>query len=509
MRWQRRGAQWESVAHAAFDVAIVGGGINGASIYHQLCREGYRVLLVDQGDFGGGTSQASAMFIWGGLLYLRNLQIGSVARFCHARDRMVRDLGEWVRVRTIRYMPSREDRRRPEAILAGLCLYWLLGACRRHVPWAQGKYPERALFKPERLHHSVLYEEACVAPSDARFVLQWILAHQGPEQVALNYCALEGGAYEPSDRTWRLELVDRLGGKQAVARARLVVNAAGVWTDEINRRFGVETAFKHVFSKGVFIGIARDPRLSIPLIFETRRDADCVSLIPWGPVALWGPTETLTGDLAAGFRVELEDVRFLLDELNRHLVRPVGPSDIVSLRCGVRPLAVRRSSVPGRHTLDLSRDLHVDRARDVPWISVYGGKITGCVPAAQAVARLVGETVRPVAGRAAPPAATDPPRLEWEAVPSLAGPVPSPRYCAEHEACWALEDYLRRRTNIAQWVARCGLGRNDEYVPHLRELARVFTDGGETAAQEAVDAYRTRVQRDFDSVLNACEGARA
>ncbi|MCI0413514.1 FAD-dependent oxidoreductase [bacterium] len=63
-----RSEKWDLLSNNVFDVAIIGGGINGASIYHSLCSKGYKVLLVDKGDFSSGTSQASAMMAWGGLL---------------------------------------------------------------------------------------------------------------------------------------------------------------------------------------------------------------------------------------------------------------------------------------------------------------------------------------------------------------------------------------------------------------------------------------------------------
>ena len=85
MRFEDRKASWKSLEETVFDIAIIGGGINGAAVYHQLCSQGYRVLLVDKADFGGGTSQASAMFIWGGVLYLRNLELLTVAKFCLSR----------------------------------------------------------------------------------------------------------------------------------------------------------------------------------------------------------------------------------------------------------------------------------------------------------------------------------------------------------------------------------------------------------------------------------------
>ena len=80
-----------------FDVAIIGAGINGASLYHELCGRGYRVLLLDKGDFACGTSQASAMRVWGGLLYLRNFDIKAVVEFSLSRDRMIERLDGRVR----------------------------------------------------------------------------------------------------------------------------------------------------------------------------------------------------------------------------------------------------------------------------------------------------------------------------------------------------------------------------------------------------------------------------
>ena len=83
---------WREAGETGFDVAVVGGGINGASLYHELCARGYRVLLIDKGDFASGTSQSSAMMVWGGLLYLRNLDFKAVIEFSLSRDRMIQSL---------------------------------------------------------------------------------------------------------------------------------------------------------------------------------------------------------------------------------------------------------------------------------------------------------------------------------------------------------------------------------------------------------------------------------
>jgi glycerol-3-phosphate dehydrogenase len=230
---KQRWSAWDCLHETVFDVAIIGGGINGACLYRQLRADGYRVLLLDKGDFGGGTSQASAMMVWGGLLYLRNGDLPTVRRLCAAREHMLQELGRFVKPRQFRCPVGR---RAPHhrAILAGaLHFYWLMGGCRRRLPRYEQDYPERALLNQERFAGSLCYEEACIEPSDARFVLDWVLPdaamHDGG--TALNYCALTGGAYDRSARCWRLELDDALGLRPGSTRARCVVNASGVWAD--------------------------------------------------------------------------------------------------------------------------------------------------------------------------------------------------------------------------------------------------------------------------------------
>lgn len=106
-------------------------------------------------------------------------------------------------------------------------------------------------------------------------------------------------------------------------RAKLVVNAAGVWSDRINERFGVKTPRRHVFSKGVFIGVRRRPSHNTALVVPGQTVRDYFSLIPWGPVSLWGPTDTVTESFEGGSTVQPEDVRFLLEEYKQHFRRPL------------------------------------------------------------------------------------------------------------------------------------------------------------------------------------------
>ncbi|HNQ24056.1 MAG TPA: FAD-dependent oxidoreductase [Phycisphaerae bacterium] len=502
MRSPPREDQWQALDDLVFDVVIVGSGINGACLYHHLCRQGFSTLLIDKGDFASGTSQASAMMIWGGLLYLRHGHLRTVGRLCAARERMLRELGDWIRPRQMRYVATPGTRPHPLLVQAALYFYWLLSGCQRRRPRWEPGYPERVLLAERPRRVALTYEEAMAEPSDARFVLQWLLPHHQATQVALNYCALEGGGFDAGTRRWHLELRNTLHAAGCRVRARVVVNAAGAWVDRINESFGCHSPYKHVLSKGVFLGLRRHPAHELPLILPTRDGRDAMSLIPWGSVSLWGPTETVVETPEEGFAVQPEDVRLLLDELHACWANPLSPRDVVSLRSGVRPLVVERRHANTTCSLALSRRHEVHADEHLPWISVYGGKLTNCVPLARRVERLVRSRVaRP--GRAAAPTPCPEPVPVLEYFPDLKPPVPNSRWCAEQEMCQTLEDYLRRRTNVAQWVPRGGLGPRDEYAEHLVRAARPFC-ADEPAARRAVAAYHRTVVESFDDVLAHC-----
>jgi len=98
----------------------------------------------------------------------------------------------------------------------------------------------------------------------------------------------------------------------------------------------------------------------------------------------------------------------------------------------------------------------------------------------------------------------DMPDPRWDYFPHLHEPIPAARWCADREMCCTLEDYLRRRTNISQWVARGGLGRQDEHVPHINRLAQCFSGGDDHVARKAVLDYRQKITKTFDRVLADC-----
>ena len=198
-----RQTQWERLKSTRFDILILGGGINGACLFHHLSAAGYHVLLVDQGDFACATSQSSAMMIWGGLLYLKDLRFPTVWQLCGSRDRLVREKASWVRPQLFRYLVSHNGRRSDMLMNTALHGYWLMGRCRGARPTRSTDFPETSFLKNESFANSFVYEEAVLDTSDSRFALRWILEGQTDHAVALNYCSLLEASFDETSRQWR------------------------------------------------------------------------------------------------------------------------------------------------------------------------------------------------------------------------------------------------------------------------------------------------------------------
>lgn len=500
LAWQRRQAFWNA-ADDTFDVVIIGGGVQGACLFDRLVREGYRVLIVDRGDFACGTSQASAMLVWGGLLYLKQFDLPEVIRLCEARDRLIGQHGRGVDRRHVSYLFGDPVHRPRWVIRLALQLYWLSALGRRAVPVWSAPLRERDFLRDSSVRNHVRFEEGGLRSSDAMFVFDWIdRGSAAPNGVAMNYCEATAGRYDTPARHWQLDLTGTLEPRARSVTARWIVNAAGVWADAVNDRFGIESPWQQLLAKGASITIDRLPGHHDTLVFDGRGKQEGLSLVPWGRVSLWGSTETIVDRPDTGWRVDSDDVTFLLDSLNRHLVRPHGPNDIVALRCGVRALVVKRGQAAG-DPLMLSKRSRVWRDPDRPWISIYGGKLTGCEQVASRATSLLRDAG--LASRSTVPTSGDDllatPAPPIDRVADI--DVPPARWCRDHQMCWTLEDYLRRRTNLAQWLPRGGLGRNDEHREKLLQVAEVFVETTGRPATEQLRAYSERIKREYDRVL--------
>ncbi len=486
-----RADNWRNAQAQDLDVLVVGGGVSGAAVFRELADAGKRVLLVDRGDFCCRTSQASGLLIWGGLLYLRNLDFREVHRLCLERDRLLAEHGDLVKTMDFRYLPLRGSLRQRWVVNLVLKAYWLIGGRRRAWPGGDPHFESESLLVANRFKRSLRYEEAALVHSDSQFVTGWITSRMGGGQTALNHCSLTAARWDTGAKLWILELEDQQTGETSVLRSKLLVNAGGVWADRLNDLCGLKSPYRHVLSKGVYMNLPRPASLKETLVFETGEHGDSITMTPWGPVALWGPTEDIVANIEEGFAPNREDLRFLLDQGRRNLHRAPQAQDAISLRCGIRPLAVKSSYHRERYPLTISRKHLIVTDTKKPAITIYGGKITSAPMLAREV--LTSLEAYDLPQRSAKPVAepiTPPPTRIFGA---LQEPQADPLWCRDMQACVTLEDYLRRRSNIAQWVPRMGLGHGNAHVQEVTQLAHLFH--GPHGAQAAVNSLQQQADR--------------
>lgn len=463
------------------DVLILGGGITGISLAQLLARNGKSTLLIEKNDFTSGTSQASGMMIWGGLLYLKNLEFRTVAKFCRSRDRLIRRRPSDIAPRSFTYLVARNGGRSSWLMGSALQLYrafsgWKRSPIRR-FPVAE--LPE--IFVRENFSTGWTYEEGFLSHSDSHFGLRGLIDPAGPLN-ALNYhevesiLRLENGRYDVTVRSTLDDVVRRF-------KVGKIVNCGGVWADEINARFGILTRHRHHFSKGVYLLLTTAGGGAF--VMDTGTDGDVICWVPWGEVTMWGPTETTIANLDDA-HATTADIDWLLAQLNRRSTRKWTRADIANVRCGVRPLAVLPETKIA-NPLDLSRKAVVEASPGEPWWTVFGGKLSGAEDVAA-------EIYQAVIG-------TAPEHREFsestQAPPTTRAyfhgrELPDPEFCRDHEFCRTLYDYLRRRTNIAQWIPRGGLGNDDEFAADLLAIATRLL-GDPAAAERALHRYREAV----------------
>lgn len=363
----------------AFDVIVVGAGVNGAGLARDAAMRGLRVLVLDKGDLAGGTSAWSTRLVHGGLRYLEHGEVGLVRESLRERETLMRRVAPHL-VRPLPILiPVYEGRRRGAfTVAAGMIAYDLL-SFDKSLDDHQMLSPEETLrrapaLNPEGLRGSGLYQDAQVAYAE-RLVVENALSARRHGAFVLTYARVDAVMIEDA-RVRGVEYTDLRSGLAHAARACVVVNASGPWADEVLRGAGRDFPRMIGGTKGSHVVVEKFP--SAPpcaLYAEARRDARPFFVIPWDGKILIGTTDTrYEGDLDC-VAADEEEIAFLLDETNRLLpAARLTRDDVLYAYAGVRPLPFApegdEAGITRRHFI---RD-HAPEAEGL--LSVVGGKLT-------------------------------------------------------------------------------------------------------------------------------------
>jgi len=383
----------DALEERVFDSLIIGAGINGAVSGAALSAQGAKVCLIDQGDFGSRTSQESSSLVWGGIKYMENSAFRLVRKLCRARNQLLRAYP--TNVREIRFLTTIEKgfRHRPLILWIGTWLYWAIGRGFTRKPRLLSK---RAIAQDEpniRLSNSTggfEYSDAYLPGNDARFVFDFVQKTNANGCVTINY--LESlGSHREGDQ-WITQVRDRVSGHESIIRSKTLINACGPFVDEHNRLSHITTRHRHLFSKGIHLIVKRVTGGNRILAFFAS-DGRLFFVIPMGPVSCLGTTDTRVEEVTD--TATPEDRHFVLDNINRclDLDPPLTEADIISERCGVRPLVVDTEG-KNRDKGDwssLSRKHAIEIDRDKRHLCIFGGKLTDCLNVGDEVVKAIGE----------------------------------------------------------------------------------------------------------------------
>jgi len=381
-----RTAYVERLDQEQFDVLVIGGGITGAGVALDAAARGYRVALVEKADFASGTSSKSTKLAHGGIRYLPQFDFAMIREGVIERGLMVRHAPFLVRplpfvIPVYEHMPwpsSLPVRPPTDFGLAlvldiGLWMYDLM-AGRLNIGRHKRISAEETLRRVPKLRHAglkkaLLYYDA--QTNDAQLTVTVLRTAAQFGAVVTNYTQVTGFT-RANGKLNGAVVCDVLTGQEVTVSARHIINATGVFAEQVAALTGDESKATVEPSKGIHLVVARE-RLRISntaVVLPETEDGRILYIIPWSARAIIGTTDTGTGDLDDP-QASPADIAYLLKHVNKYLEADLTDDDILSVYAGYRPLVKSR----GARAAELSRT-HVVLQEVNGMVTIVGGKLT-------------------------------------------------------------------------------------------------------------------------------------
>ncbi|HEV8581316.1 MAG TPA: glycerol-3-phosphate dehydrogenase/oxidase [Thermoanaerobaculia bacterium] len=355
-----------------WDVLVVGGGATGLGAAVEAAVRGYRTALIEGHDFAKGTSSRSTKLVHGGVRYLQQGNVALVLEALRERGRLLRNAPHLVR--NLAFVVPSYDWWEGPFYGAGLKLYDLLAG-------RMGLEPSRALsreetldriptLEPRGLRGGIVYQDAQFDDARLAVTLARTVADLGGTIVnyvravgLLKKGGLVGGARVRDEET----------GAEAEVRARVVVNATGVFADDLRRLDDPGSPPVVAPSQGIHLVLDRrfQPGASAILVPHTD-DGRVLFAVPWQDRVVVGTTDTPVAKRSLEPRPLPEEIEFLLTHIARYLTQDPRPEDVLSCFAGLRPLVRGRTA---EKTAALSRD-HTLLISPTGLVTIAGGKWT-------------------------------------------------------------------------------------------------------------------------------------
>ena len=529
------------MAETELDILVVGGGVVGAGSALDAVTRGLTTAIVEARDWASGTSSRSSKLIHGGLRYLEMLDFGLVREALTERGLLLDRIAPHL-IRPVPFLYPLTHRVWERAYVgAGVLLYDTMAYT---SGTAHGLKRHRHLTRRRALHEApclrkssftgaIQYWDAQV--DDARHTMTVVRTAAGFGALAANRVQVTGFLRQ-GERVTGASLVDVETGENFEVRAKQLINATGVWTDDTQALADTRGQFHVRASKGIHLVVPRD-RLQSTTGIILRTEKSVLFVIPWGRHWIIGTTDTDWSLNKSHPSASSSDIDYLLEHVNSVLTSPLTREDVEGVYAGLRPLLTGESE----STSKLSRE-HVVGHPVPGLVVVAGGKYTTYrVMAADAVdeaARSMDARVPDSCTDQIPLTGAEGYRALWNqrralavsagvhvarvehmlnrygsnvhdllamlrADPTLAEPLPGADdylrvealYAVTHEGARHLEDVLARRTRISIEAWDRGAAAAD---PVARAMAKEL-DWDEEQTVREIEYYRTRVQAERDS----------
>lgn len=493
-----------------WDVLIIGGGATGLGAAVEAASRGYRTALVEQHDFAKGTSSRSTKLIHGGVRYLRQGNIALVTEALRERGLLMQNAPHLVRNRAF-LVPNYEWWEGPFYGI-GLKVYDALAGKLGigKSEWLSREETIRRIPTLETggLRGGVVYHDGQF--DDSRLAISLVRTLIDLGGVAANYCEVVG-LIKDNDLVRGVLLRDTETNEQFDLRARVVINATGVFADRIRALDEPHAPQLITASQGIHIVLDRkflpgDTAIMVPQTDDGR----VLFAVPWHDRVVVGTTDTPVPDPSLEPRALEEEIDFVLKHAARYIQQDPTPADVLSIFAGLRPL-VRQENASS--TAAISRDHHLSISR-AGLVTITGGKWTtyrrmgeDTVDQAATIGGLDPCESRTVSlklhGWSSAADFTDPLNIygaDADAIrslarekPALAAPLSArlPYIAAEvvwsarHELARTVEDVLARRTRALLLDARASI----QAAPLVADLLRAELGHDSRWAEEQVHTY--------------------
>ena len=369
-----------TTAENPLDVLVVGGGVNGAGAAFDAATRGLSVGLVESHDWASGTSSRSSKLMHGGLRYLQMLDFKLVAEALRERDLLLEHTAPHL-VKPIKFVfPFFKKVIDRGFIGSGVMLYDAMQSLgrKRAVPFHRHLLHDKMLevfpaLDGDKAVGALEYYDAQM--DDARFVMMLVRSAAQLDASVANYTTVVDYLHE-GERVVGARVRDEESGEEFDVRARQVILAGGVWTQDQQELAGADAGLEVLASKGIHVTVARDRIPAVPdtgIITQTEKSV--LFIIPWDEYWVIGTTDTPWTEDPRDVGATSDDIDYVLEHANAVLADDLTREDVIGVYSGLRPLLqpVKKGSDKG--STKVSREHTVMQVE--PGLSaIAGGKFT-------------------------------------------------------------------------------------------------------------------------------------